>query len=321
MAAGPSETVISLWTRAGLSWQELLRRIGREIVEDDVFGRSAELAYYFLLSAFPLLLCLTSIFGHVMGQRADLRQELFEYLKAVMPTPESLALIQNTLQEVIEQRGLHFSFGLVFSLWAAAQGIVAVGRVLDWAYEVEAERSFLRAQVIAVLLTIGCAVLTLAALALIFYGGAVVDSLAAEPTGGALLTRLWFSLRWPLIVVFLIAAFELIYNFAPSALSRRQLHWTSPGALIGVGLWLGASAGLKVYLARFNLYTWTYGSLGALIILLLWFYLTGFAILVGGEVNSEIVKALAEKQGVAPAALTSPPRPPRTAKARRGRRR
>ena len=313
--------MISLWTRAGLSWTELLKRVGREIVEDDVFGRSAELAYYFLLSAFPLLLCLTSVFGHVMGQRADLREELFEYLRAVMPTPESLALIQNTLQEVIDQRGLHFSFGLAFSLWAAAQGIVAVGRVLDWAYEVEGDRSFLRSQVIAVLLTVGCAALTLVALVLMFYGSTVVAEMAALPNGGPLLTRLWFSLRWPLVVVFLIAAFELIYNFAPSGLSRRQLHWSSPGALVGVALWLGASAGLKIYLSRFNLYTWTYGSLGALIILLLWFYLTGFAILVGGEVNSEIVKALAEREGIAPSALTGRARPPRTAKARRGGRR
>lgn len=300
----------SLWTKAGLSWRCLLRRIFREIIEDDVFGRSAELAYFFLLSAFPLLLCLTSAFGHVMGQRADLRQQLFEYLDAVMPTPEALALVSNTLEEIIEQRGLHFSFGLVISIWAASQGFVAIGRVLNWAYEAEGKRPFWRAQLVALGLIAICTLLVTTALVLMFYGGSAVRDFHSQPAMVSLVHRLWGWAQWPVILLFLVAAFELIYNFAPAGLDRRQLHWTSPGAMVGVGIWIAASEGFRFYLSKFDHYTWAYGSLGALIVLLFWFYLTGFAILIGGEINSEIVKALAEREGRRPrTAPTGRPKP------------
>lgn len=302
----------SLWTKAGLSWSELLRRIGREIVEDDVFGRSAELAYYFLLSAFPLLLCLTSLFGHVMGQRADLRQQLFEYLEVVLPTPEVLELVSTTLEEIIEKRGLHFSFGLVIAMFAASQGFVAIGRVLNWAYEPVGKRPFWRAQLVALGLIAGCTLLVTTALVLMFYGGSAVEDFQSQPAMVSLVHRLWSWAQLPVILAFLVAAFELIYNFAPAGLDRRRLHWTSPGAIVGVGIWIAASEGFRYYLGKFDLYTWAYGSLGALIVLLLWFYLTGFAILIGGEINSEIVKALAEREGRRPKSPT-----PRRRRARR----
>jgi membrane protein len=289
--------VTSLWTRAGLPWRELARRIGREILEDDIFGRSAELAYYFLFALFPLLLFLASVFGHVLGGRIDLQRELFEYLAAVIPSPDAFALVRDTLQEVIDRRGLRFSFGLVVSLVVAAQGIAGVGRVLDTAFEVKVRRPLWRAQAVAIGLTLAFAVLTLAALVLIFYGDAIAALLAARLPYGSAFGALWEALRWPLGLAFVVSAFELVYNFAPAEIDRRRLHLTSPGAVAAVGLWLAASFGLKAYLSRFGLYAVTYGSLAAVVALLLWFYVAGFAILVGGEINAEIHKALAEREG------------------------
>jgi membrane protein len=285
----------NLWTRAGLSWPQLLKRIAREIFEDQIPGRAAELAFYFLFALFPLLLFLTSIFAHVMGERADLRAELFSYLEAVIPTPGTYALVRNTLDEVIDQRGLHFGVGLFVALWASSQAMVAIGRVLDHAYDRTVRRAYWKAQLVALCLTLAFALLTLVALVLIFWGGGLAGLLADRLALGPIFETAWRLVQWGVALVFVVIAFELIYNFAPGAMDRRRIFWSSPGAVAAVVLWLGVSLGFKTYLTHSSFYSWAYGSLGALIVLVLWFYLTGFAILIGGEINYEIVKALAEQ--------------------------
>jgi len=288
--------VAGLWRRGGLSLWDLTRRVFSESVEDDVFGRAAELAFYFLLSVFPLLLFLTSLFGYVVGESGELRRELFNYLEAVIPSEDVLAMVRGTLREIIEARGLRFSLGLVFALWAASQGMAAVSRVLAAAYGVEQRRSLWRGQLMAMALTVGFSGLAVLALTLLFAGGHIAALLAQRFRFGEAFLNLWAFLQWPVVLIFLIAAFELVYNFAPGGRVHRRLHWTSPGSAVAVALWLVASFGFRSYLARFNLYDWAYGSLGTPIVLMLWFYLTGLAILVGGEVNSEIHKALAEQE-------------------------
>lgn len=307
----------SLWTRAGLSWRELARRIGREILADEVFSRSAELAYYFLFSLFPLLLFLTSLFGHVMGERADLRQQLFEYLQAVIPSQGSFELVQDTLQQIIDERGLHFSLGLLFSLWGSSQGVLAVGRVLDKAYDVEKRRGFFHAHLVGLGLTVAFAALMLIGLVLLFSGHAIVESLAGRGVLGRFLTRTWSLVQWPVVIGFLVAGFELLYNFAPGNFAhqgrkRRPFQLNSPGSVVGVGVWLAASFGLRVYLSRFTLYSWAYGTLEAFILLVLWFYITGFSIVIGGQVNAQILQALAEAEE---RRKQEPPPEPRSAEA------
>lgn len=288
----------SLWRFGGLPPGVFLRRLWREVVDDEIYGRSAELAYYFFFSSIPLLLFLTALFGTVVGMSAALRRELFAYLEAVIPSPDALSLVRDTLAEVIAQRGNKLSVGLLLALWVASQGVAAVGRVLDTAYGIapRQRRPMWREQVIAVALTVACLLLTVAALVLIFYGGEVAGFLAGRPLpGSGLITTVWSWLRWPLGLLFVLAAFELIYNFSPAPGSHpRRTHWLTPGAVVGVGLWLAASFGLKAYLERFDVASKIYGSLGALMALMLWFYLTGFAILLGGEVNSEILQAMGE---------------------------
>lgn len=284
--------MLSLWRRGGLSWAELARRTWEQCGRDGIFGRSAELAFYFLLSFFPLLLCLTALFGAVMSD-AQLQRSLFEYLRRVVPNQAVLTLLRETLAEIVAARGQKFSWGLLTSLWIAAQGLAAVGRSLDTIYEIEDRRSFLLRQVTAIALTVAASVLVFTALALLFYGSTIIAWLAGHvELGGALLVAVWGLLRWPVILLFVLTAFELIYNYAPGGTGSRKLHWLSPGGAVGVGVWLSASLGFRLYLSRFDLYSWTYGSLGALIVLLLWFYFSGFALLLGGEVNSEIHKAL-----------------------------
>ena len=134
---------------------------------------------------------------------------------------------------------------------------------------------------------VGLTVLIVAALLIVLYGGKIGDALAGSLGYNALFDVSWRILQWPIMLVFVFLTFELTYYFAPN-LPYRQWRWLTPGGTVAVALWLLVSFGLRFYLHFFNSYSRTYGSLGALIVLMLWFYLTGMAVLLGGEINSEI---------------------------------
>jgi membrane protein len=150
----------------------------------------------------------------------------------------------------------------------------------------------------AILLTLTFAVLIVAALGMIFYGREIGEAMANRVGAGIIFAALWHVyLRWLLILLFAVLSFEIIYNYAPNLGTAQERSWGSPGAVTGVALWLLASFGLRLYILYFHSYTRAYGSLGAVIVMLVWFYLTAFAILMGGEVNSEIYRELALQRG------------------------
>jgi membrane protein len=186
------------------------------------------------------------------------------------------------------------SFGLLLALWAASTGMEAITDALNTAYGVEETRPWWKRRLAAVLLTIALSVLIMAALALVIGGGRLADYLAALFGFGSAFMWAWKILQWPLALGSMLAAFALIYYFAPD-LRDQDWKWITPGAVIGITLWLLASFGLKGYLHYFNSYSRTYGSVGAVIVLMLWLYLTGLAVLIGGEVNAEIENVAAER--------------------------
>jgi membrane protein len=281
----------SLWQLGGLSWGTLAKRVWAEINDDDIFGRAAQLSYYFLLALFPLLLFLTSLLGYFAQAGTELRGELLHYLSTVVPGPAS-ALIQTTVDEVSKASGSgKLSFGLLATLWAASNGMGAICDALNVAYEVKETRSWWKVRLIAVLLTIALSVLILSALVLVLFGGHIADTIAAHFMFGSVFTIGWKILQWPLVLAFVLLAFALIYYVAPDLKACRKWAWITPGSVLAVVLWLLVSFAFRLYLHYFNSYSATYGSLGAVIILMLWFYLTGAAVLIGGEVNSEITFA------------------------------
>jgi membrane protein len=281
----------SLWRLGGLSWKELARRVWAETNDDDIFGRAAQLSYYFLLALFPLLLFLTSLLGYFAQAGTDLRAELLRYLGAVVPA-QADALINTTVDEVSKSAGGgKLSFGLLAALWAASNGMGAICAALNVAYEVKETRSWWKVRLVAILLTIALSVLILSALVLVLFGGHIADLIAAHFMFGNFFKAAWALLQWLLVLAFVPLAFALIYYVAPDLKARRRWEWVSPGAALAVLLWLAVSFAFRLYLHYFNSYSATYGSLGAVIILMLWFYLTGAAVLVGGEVNSEITFA------------------------------
>jgi membrane protein len=263
------------------------KRVAQRISDDDIFGRAAQLSYYFLLALFPLLLVLINVLGYMAQEGTAFREQLLMYLASVIPR-SAIALVRTTLTEISEASGTgKVSFGLLAALWAASNGMGAISDTLNTAYNVKERRPWWKVRIISVCLTIALAILILAALAIVLNGGTIGEALAARYGFGDVFTIVWKIVQWPIALVFVLTTFNLIYNFAPD-LPQGTRSWITPGAFVGVGLWLIVSFGFRAYLSFFDSYSVTYGSLGAVIVLMLWFYLTGVAILIGGEVNSEV---------------------------------
>ena len=282
--------LFSAWGLGGLGWKELAGRVWSEVNEDDVWGRAAQLSYYFLLAVFPLLIFLTTLLGYFADAGSELRRELLQFLGSVVPR-EASDLIFTTVEEVEKNAGGgKLSFGVLATLWAASNGMGAITEALNVAYEVKESRPWWKARLVAVGLTMGLSVLILSALVLILFGGSLAEWVAASWSFGSVFVTAWKVLQWPVALVFVLAAFALIYYAAPNV-KKKSWQWNTPGTVTAVVLWLLVSFVFRLYLSYFNSYSATYGALGAVIILMLWFYLTGAAILIGGEVNSEIAFA------------------------------
>lgn len=283
----------SLWKFGGLRLTDLLKRVWSEIQEDEVFGRGAQLAYYFLLALFPLLFFLTSVIGLLLGSGTGLRHSLFNYLSSVLPG-SAFTVVDRTMYEVSEtSSGSKLTFGVLAALWAASNGMGAITQALNVAYDVEESRPWWKQRLVAVQLTVLLSFLIVTALILLLYGSRIADWLAAYFGFGTAFSLVWKIAQWPLVLLFMLLAFAFIYYAAPD-LKEQKWTWLTPGSAMGVTIWLLVSFGFKVYLHFFNSYSATYGSLGAVIILMLWLYFAGSAILIGGEINSVIEDAAAE---------------------------
>ena len=283
----------SLWKLGGLGWRALAKRVWTEIQGDNVFGRAAELSYYFLLALFPFLIFLTSILGFFLDS-VNTRAALFEYLARIMP-PSAFQLISNTMTEVSSASGGgKLSFGVLATLWAASSGMTAITDSLNTAYDLKESRPWWKQRLTSIGLTMALSILIIGALVLVVAGGRIAEWLAAHYGFGPVFPMTWKIIQWPVVLACMISAFALIYYFAPD-FREQSWQWLTPGAAIGVVLWLLVSLGFRVYLHYFNSYSATYGSLGAVIILMLWLYFTGAAVLIGGEINSEIENAAAEQ--------------------------
>lgn len=290
MTANPKP---SMWKCGGLTPLTLGMQVWKRVGEDEINTRSASLAYYFVLAVFPVMLLILSLLGLSAGPGSQLREGAFTTLARILPGSAS-DLIYNTIEEVIRASGPGKAlFGVVGALWAVSNGMTSVMGSLNIAYDVKESRPWWKQVVVALGLTCALAVLVLSALGLMLSGGQLAD-LASQAGFGTAVGAFWAIVQWPAILAFMFLAFAITYYFAPN-LEVPEWHWITPGSALGLVFWLAASFGFKIYLHFFNTYTRTYGSLGAAMILLLWLYLTGFAILVGGEVNSAIGRAAAAK--------------------------
>lgn len=277
----------SLWKFGGLKPYDMGKKLYQEFNDDEVTTRAASLAYYFLLAVFPALLFVLSMLGYFAEVGTHVRDSLFATLARVLPA-DAGSLVQKTIDEIVKANGAGKAiFGVLGALWAASSGVGAIMQCLNVAYDVQETRPWWKKPIISIGLTIALTVLIIAPMILVLYGTELAQSIARHVGFGDLFVNGWRLAQWPIALAFMFVAFAVVYYFAPNV-KRPEWHWVTPGSALGVIVWLAASFGLRIYLHYFNSYSKSYGSLGAVIILLLWLYLTGIAIMVGGELNSLI---------------------------------
>ncbi|HEX4073976.1 MAG TPA: YihY/virulence factor BrkB family protein [Candidatus Acidoferrales bacterium] len=282
----------SAWKLAGLSVRQLAGNVFRDVTAHNFFGRASELAFDFLFALFPLLLFMLTLIGLFTSGSAELQGDLLAFFSDFLPRT-AFALLNTTAMELASHASNgKLTAGILFALWFASGGVSSMISALNLAYGAKEERSWLRVRAIALCLTLLISALLLAALLLVLVSGHAADWLGIKLGLTPEVVALWKALQWPAAIAFVILSHALIYYFGPH-LENRRWRWVTPGSVFGVVLWLAASLGLRIYLHFFNSYSTTYGSLGAVMILLVWLYVTGFAFLVGGEINAEIERAAA----------------------------
>lgn len=286
---GLKEDLREVWTLGGLSPRELAARVYRQINVDDVWGYAAQLAFYFLFAVFPFFIFLTALLPYV--PIPDLLGQLLGLLGEVAPE-QVLAIIESNLQQILAQpRGGLLSFGILLALWLASSAFAAITNSLNRAYGVSESRPFWKVRGMAIILTVGLALMIILSMALLVFGPELGGLLAGRLGAGPAFDIAWDAIRWPVIVLLMILGAALIYYFAPDV--EQAWRWITPGSVFAVVTWIPMSLLFGWYVERFGDYNRTYGSIGAIIMLLTWMYWSGFVLLVGGEINAEIEDAAA----------------------------
>jgi len=270
-----------------LSWYELGRRTWREALDDDVPGLAAQLSYYFFLALFPALLFLLALasFFPLGNVTDDVARSLGPFV-----SPQVLELIQEQMRRLANnENGGLLTFGVAAALWSSSAALVSIVGALNRAYDIEEGRPWWKVRLVAIGLTLGVAVIVLVALSLVLGGPALAERLGQTTGWGAPFEWAWLVLQWPLVFALVTTGIGLIFYFGPDA--DQDWVWISPGAVAATILWLLVSLLFKLYIANFTDYEASYGTVGGVIVVLLWFYLSGIAILAGAELNAEIEHA------------------------------
>jgi membrane protein len=270
-------------------WKEFGRNLYEKAFETDVFGRAAQVGFYFSFAFFPLLLFLLTLFGLVAEYTESLTKELYGYLAQVMP-PDAYKLVRSTMDEVIHNSsGGKLTLGAFVTLWSASAGVDSLRSTLNSVYETDEDRSWWYTKLQSLLVTVLFILLLGFALGVLTAGWQMFERGAAligyQVTGGWLL----WTIQWLAIAVVMIFVTAVVYSWLPSF---EAFHWVwiSPGAVVAIILWVVLTSGFRLYLQYFKSYNKAYGSLGAVIILMLWMYLTGMALLIGGAINSVLTE-------------------------------
>lgn len=286
----------SLWDFQGTPFRVIAKRTAHSFIADNLLSRAAELGFYFLFALFPTLVSASAILGLVARSATDIYLRLLDYLALVVPHDAFQIVLDTFNQTTANSSSGKITFGLAAALWSASVGFSAIQDTLNSVYKVKETRPYWKARGSAMLVTLLLSLLVTLVLCALLLGTYLAHQIRNHVASAhaamvyAVCTHILFDV---VAVAMLILLFALIYYFAPD-IPKKCWRWLTPGAAIGIFGWYIASVGLRVYLHFFNNYSVTYGSLGAVIILLTWFYITGLMLLLGAEINSEIEAAAAE---------------------------
>jgi membrane protein len=275
------------YLRLPVSWFEILKRTVNAVIADNVLGMAAQLAFYFFLSLFPALLFLVALLSFLPIQ--NVMDQLLAYLAEFAPQ-DVLDIIKEQLEDIAEGgRGGLLTIGFVGALWSSSLAMVAIIDTLNRAYNIQESRPIWTVRAMAIALTMMLAIFIVISITLVLLGPLMAEWMAAWFGFGRAFELTWKIAQWPLVFFLVSSGIGLIYFFAPDA--EQEWVWITPGSLIATVLWILSSLGFRFYLANFGDYQETYGTIGGIVVLMLWFWLTGVAILVGAELNSEIEHA------------------------------
>jgi membrane protein len=297
--------------RVTISWAEILRRTFVDaIFKYNCLGMAAQLAYYFFFSLFPALLFLIAVASYF--PLSSLIDEIVKTLGEFAP-PEFLAIVTDQIRKISgDKQGGLLTLGILTALWSSSTAMTAIIDTVNRAYGVQEGRPWWKVRLIAVALTVGVALFVLLSFALVIVGPQLAEPLARAVGLGAAFEWAWRILEWPLAFTMASTGIALVYYFAPDV--DQQWSWLAPGTILATLLWMAASLGFRYFVINVTHYTETYGALGGAMVLLLWFYLSGFVLLVGAVMNAEIEHAApigkspgekveGQKRQIAPAAM------------------
>jgi membrane protein len=274
--------------RVSLSWPELFKRtLYGAFWKDNCLALAAQLAYYFFFALFPTLLFLVALASYFPV--TNLIDDLLRAFGGMLP-PEALQIITDQITKISGSKDATLmSLGMVLAVSSSSAAMVAIIDTLNRAYGVQDGRPWWKVRLTAIALTVAVAIFILLSFALVLVGPTVATKLADSLHLGPVFEWSWKILQWPIVFALASVAIALVYYFAPDV--EQYWFWLVPGAMLATALWLLASLAFKYYVANWGHYTETYGLIGAVMILLLWFYISGLAILVGAELNAEIEHA------------------------------
>lgn len=272
--------------RLGIGPIELAKRTIKETIDDDCASIAAQLAYYFALALFPALLFIVALASYLPFEVVN---NVVNALAPIAP-PEVLAIIQKQLESIVagEETGL-LTIGILGAIWSSSGAMTSIVSALNHAYDVPETRPWWKVRLISIALTIALVVFVLLAFTLVVAGPNAGRWLTSWFGLSDVFDTVWVYLRWPLIFAFATTGIAIVFYYAPDA--DQEFAWITPGSILTTVLWVLFSLAFRVYVTQVGDYTATYGALAGAAILLLWLYMSGLALLIGGELNSEIEHA------------------------------
>jgi membrane protein len=280
--------VLLAYLKVPLSWGQILRRTFDEaFFKDNCLGMAAQLAYYFFFALFPALLFLIALASYFPV--ATLVDDMFRMMGGFVP-PEMLSIITDQMKKISEgQQGGLLTLGMAATLWSSSAAMTAIIDTFNSAYDIEEGRPWWQVRLTAIGLTVGVSIFILLSFALILVGPRLAEYLAFWTFLGTAFEWTWKILQWPLVFALASSGIAITYYFAPDA--EQDWVWLTPGSVFATTLWLVASLAFKYYVANMGNYVEAYGAIGGVMVLMLWFYISALAILIGAEMNAVIEHA------------------------------
>lgn len=256
------------------------KKLGKEFKNDRATGLAAEQAYYYMLSVFPLLILLISIVPYLSLDP----QKALTYLQSVMPSDSFSVIEDNVIDIITKPNGGLLTFGIIGTLWSASNGMQAFIRAMNDAFDVEESRSFIKSRLVSIGLTLGLLAAFIVAMVLPVFGKVILNFIGNFINISDGMQILINVLRWAVAFVIMVTVLAILYKVAPN--KHFPFKQVLPGAIAATVMWQLISFGLSFYVSNFGNYSATYGSLGGVIVLMLWFFLTGLALVIGGEISA-----------------------------------